>query len=88
MPQHLHSDHFLERGDIVHVEIDHQANVMLLDENNYQNYKYRRDFRYVGGNYDRSPIKLVVPSTGRWHVVIDLGGRSGTIRHSIRIIKP
>ena len=38
-------------------------------------------------DYEESPIDLVVPYTGHWHTVIDLGGGSGTIRHSISIIK-
>jgi hypothetical protein len=60
---------------------------MLLDESNYQNYLRGSGFRYFGGHYDRSPINIAAPSTGRWHLVIDLGGYSGSIRHSERIIR-
>jgi len=84
---YLHADYYLDRGDIVQVEIDHQANVMLLDESNYQNYRNHRGFQHFGGHYDHTPINIPAPSTGRWHLVIDLGGYSGTIRHSERIIK-
>jgi hypothetical protein len=87
MPEHLHADFHLNEGDIVHVTIDRQANVLLLDDNAYQNYRSGGQFRYYGGNYKVSPINIPVPSTGHWHVVIDLGGGSGTIRHSISIIK-
>ncbi len=85
--EHLHADYYLDQGDIVHVEIDIQANVMLLDGSNYQDYLNGRRFQYVGGHYDVSPINIPAPSTGRWHLVIDLGGYSGTIRHSVTIIK-
>lgn len=87
MPEHLHADFHLDEGDIVHVEIDHQANVMLLDDSAYQSYKSGGRFRYYGGNAKVSPINITAPSTGHWNVVIDLAGRSGTIRHSINIIK-
>ncbi len=87
MPGHLHADFQLNDGDIVHVTIDHQANVMLLDDSNYRNYQSGGQFRYHGGHYKVSPINIAAPSTGHWHVVIDLGGHSGTIRHSINIIK-
>jgi hypothetical protein len=87
MPEHLHADYHLNAGDIVHVTIDHQANVMLLDDSGYSSYKAGRQFRYYGGYYKESPIDIVVPHTGHWHTVIDLSGGSGTIRHSISIIK-
>ncbi len=87
MPEHLHADYHLDEGDIVHVTIDTQANVILLDDSNYQNYIQGRSFRHFGGLAKRSPVNIAVPSTGHWHVVIDLGGRSGRIRHSINIIK-
>lgn len=87
MSEHLHTDLHLNEGDIVHLTIDHQANVMLLDSNNYNNYRQGRQFKYHGGNYKVSPINIAAPSSGYWHVVIDLGGYSGTIRHSISVIK-
>jgi len=87
MTDYLHTDFHLNEGDIVRVTIDHQANVMLLDDLGYSNYQAGRQFRYHGGHYKVSPIDIVVPSAGHWHVVIDLGGYSGTIRHSISVIK-
>lgn len=87
MPEHLHADFHLDRGDIVRITIDRQANVMLLDDFGYNDYKSGRQFRGVGGNYRTSPINIAAPSTGHWHVVIDLGGGSGTIKHSINVIK-
>jgi hypothetical protein len=87
MPNHLHADFHLDKGDVVHVTIDCQANVMLLDDSNYRNYQAGRQFQYCGGHYKTSPINIAAPSTGHWYVVIDLGGGSGTIRHSVRVIK-
>lgn len=77
----------LELGDMVSVSIDHQANVILLDETNYQNYRNRRQFRHYGGWAERSPVNIPAPSTGHWYLVIDLGRQSGTVRHSARVIK-
>jgi len=69
----------------VRVAIDIQANVVLLDPNDFYNFKSGRDFRYYGGRYDRSPVDIAVPSTGRWYVVI-YGWGAGTIRYSVDII--
>lgn len=85
--QYLYKEFDLDEGDIVHVTIDTQANVMLLDSIDYMNYRGGKQFHYHGGHYDRSPINIAVPSTGHWYVVIDLGGGSAAIRYSINIIK-
>lgn len=83
---HLHIRDYIQGGRTVRVEIDTQANVMLLDDVNYSHYKSGLNFRYDGGFYKTSPALIDVPHTGNWNVVIDLGGGSGTIRHSIEII--
>ncbi|MET0792184.1 MAG: DUF1883 domain-containing protein [Polyangiaceae bacterium] len=72
--------------DTVQVTVDKQANVLLLDEGNYQSYRNRRGFRYHGGRALRSPVNLRPPHSGKWHVVIDLGGASGQIRSACRVI--
>lgn len=76
----------LER--IVVVTLDRQANVMLLDDFNFDAYRTGRGFRYHGGWASRSPVRLRPPGNGHWHVVVDLGGGSGTIRAGVRILRP
>lgn len=70
----------------VKVTISRQANVMLLDRQNFTNYKNGRRFQYFGGYYKRSPVILVPPRPGHWYIVIDLGKYSGTINYSINVI--
>ncbi|TWH48537.1 DUF1883 domain-containing protein [Sporomusa sp. KB1] len=69
-------------GEIVTVTIDAQSNVLLLDNINFSNYKQRRQFKYWGGLQKQSPVRLQIPHADRWNIVIDLGGRSGSIRSS------
>lgn len=71
-------------GAIVEVSLDRQANVFLLDRSNYDSYRFDRGFRYHGGLAQRSPVRLVVPHTGHWYVVVDPQG--GTVRHSVRVL--
>jgi hypothetical protein len=82
----LHSELDLTLGNVVEVTLDKQANVMLLDSTNFHAYQSGRGFEYFGGLATRSPFTVTAPRTGRWHLVIDLGGGSGTLRHSIRVL--
>lgn len=83
---HLHYPFYASRGDTIEVTLDKQANVLLLDSSNYQHYCQNRQYNYFGGLAKVSPVHLSVPSTGNWHVVIDLGGGSGQIKASARLI--
>lgn len=73
-------------GSIVRVEIDSIANVILVDDTGFRAYRNGQQFEYWGGEQRQSPIIFRVPRYGNWHVVIDLGGRSGRIRHSAQLL--
>ena len=77
----------LSRGNIVEVTLrGNAANVLLLDTSNYNNYKNGRRYRYYGGYVKSSPYIVVVPNDGRWFIVINLGGYSGQVRSSVRVL--
>lgn len=84
---YLHYDLNLNANDIVVVTLDKQANVRLLDNLNYSNYRHGKKHKYYGGLIKKSPVHLSSPHSGHWHLVIDLGGRTGTVNASVRIIK-
>jgi len=86
MADHVHSRLFLKDGDVVEVDSDTQANVILLDDPNYSNYNAGRDYHYYGGFFTHFPARLVPPHSGYWNVVLDLGGGQATVRHSIRVL--
>jgi hypothetical protein len=68
------------------VTLDGQANVMLLSDSDFHAYQCGHSFNYRGGWATRSPIRLVPPHHGRWHVVVDLGGYEGRLRAGVRVI--
>jgi len=84
--EYIYSEIQARAGAIVEVTLDQQANVRLFDLTNYSRFKGGQQCRAYGGRALRSPLRLQVPSSGTWYVVIDLGGHGGTIRHSVRII--
>jgi hypothetical protein len=82
----VHYEISVGASDIVEVTLDQQANVLLLDNSNFQLYRRRRRYQYHGGLVKQSPYRVSPPHGGTWHVVIDLGGARGTIRSACRVI--
>lgn len=76
-----------QRGQIIEITLSGSAaNVRLMDSSNFQSYRNGRKHKYYGGLAKRSPITLQIPSSGHWHVTVDMQGLRGTARSSIRII--
>lgn len=79
---------YLDGGEIIEVTLSASANVCLLDSYNFHNYKNGQSFDCWGGHVKISPYELVIPYAGHWYVTIDLGGKSGSVTHSCRVIRP
>jgi hypothetical protein len=73
-------------GDGVKVNIDRQANVFLCDDDGFAAFKSGNRFNYWGGQAKGGPMVLKIPRSGSWHLVIDLGGSGGQIRHSAMLV--
>ena len=86
MDDFLHYELDAGPDNIIQVTLDKKANVRLLDSSNFQKYRSRQQHKYYGGLASVSPINLAAPYNGHWHLVIDLGGDSGTVRASVRVI--
>lgn len=86
MADFIHQEGNLQSGSVVSVTLDQQANVLLLDDLNFMNYRSGRQFRYFGGLATESPFNISVPRTDHWHIVIDLGGASGNVRYSVNVL--
>ncbi|EML9401036.1 DUF1883 domain-containing protein [Citrobacter werkmanii] len=86
--QFLHNRMHLNAGDVVVVDCSHQCNILLTTDSNFNSYKNNRGFHHHGGGgfFERLPTRLVAPHMGYWNVTIDLGGGSGNVTHSIRVI--
>jgi hypothetical protein len=60
------------------------ANVRLMDSSSFSSYRNGRRHSYYGGLARRSPVDLVVPRAGHWHITVDLAGMRGSTRSSIQ----
>lgn len=79
----------LPRGSTVVVNLSgNRANVRLLDSANFNSYRQGRQHRYHGGQATQSPVRISVPSAGRWYVVVDLMGLGGTVRSGVSVEPP
>lgn len=74
------------KGEIVEVTLTRGANVRLLDSSNFSNYKNGKKHRYYGGLVKSSPFRIAIPSSGHWHLVIDMQGLAGSTSASVRML--
>ena len=81
----LHWDINAGPDNVIQVELDQQANVLLMDDINFNCYRNGRSYRYFGGLAKQSPSTLVPPHSGHWHVVVDLGGYAGSVQASCSV---
>lgn len=75
-----------QRGEIVQVDLTSGANVRLMTSSEFSNYKNGRQHRFIGGLAKRSPVRLPIPSSGRWYVIVDMQGLRGSTRASVNVV--
>lgn len=83
----LHTEIDAGRDDVLEITLDGQANVLLLDPTNYRHYQEGKAYHYHGGLATKSPVRLIPPYAGHWHVVVDLGGYAGSVRAGVRVLE-
>ena len=84
---HIHAREYLDDGDTVVVNCDHQCNVLVMDDSNYHSYRRGQRYKYYGGFYRMLPARISVPHSDHWNTVIDLGGGRATIQYNIGYLK-
>jgi hypothetical protein len=63
-----------------------ESDVFIVDSLNLTNFEQGRSYNYHGGHYNQSPIRLQVPSSGHWYlVVVPIGG---SVRAEVEVLGP
>lgn len=75
----------LNPSTAVVVHLDHAAYVWLLDQNNFARYKSTGRARGLGGAYDRTPVVLPSPGSGRFYLVVELGQFRGPLNYRVEL---
>lgn len=68
------------------VNLSSQANVRLMDDGNFRAFQSGQNAHCYGGLATVTPVRIGIPSTGHWHVVVDLGGYLGDVRASVSVV--
>ena len=76
----------LTTGKTVEVTLNVAANVLLLDNANFDAFRAGRRYSYFGGWITQSPYRIGIPSSGHWHIAVNLGGAAGSIRTAVRVL--
>ena len=75
-------------GTTIEVTLSAVNNVRLMTAVNYQRFTEKLDFKYVGGVAKKSPIRLVIPESGHWHLLVDAEGHHGLADSSVKMVAP
>ena len=73
-------------GTFIEVSLNAVNNVRLMTAPNFQRFTEVLDFKYIGGVARKSPIKIAVPESGHWHVIVDMEGHHGLAESSVKVI--
>ncbi|MEZ2130395.1 MULTISPECIES: DUF1883 domain-containing protein [unclassified Sinorhizobium] len=75
-------------GTVIEVTLSAVNNVRLLTAANFQRFTEVLDFKYLGGVARKSPIRLTVPESGHWHIIVDMEGHHGLADSAVKLITP
>jgi hypothetical protein len=73
-------------GSIIEVTLSGvESDVFLVDPSNLRSFETGGSFRYTGGHYKQSPVRIAVPSSDAWTVVV-VPGPGGRVQASVRAL--
>lgn len=61
-----------------------ESDVFLLSPENLARLRASEPFSFVGGHYQGSRVRLLVPTAGHWHVAV-VPGPAGAVEASIQL---
>ncbi|MGB3813840.1 MAG: DUF1883 domain-containing protein [Shinella sp.] len=84
---YTHYDLGMQRGGaVIEITLSAIANVRLMSHANFDRFRNTVKHKFLGGVAKQSPIRLRIPESGHWHVVVDMEGHPGKAESSIKVI--
>lgn len=78
----------LRAGAVIEVSLNAVNNVRLMTSGNYQRFTEMLDFKFVGGVAKKSPLRLTIPETSHWHLIVDCEGHHALAESSVKMLQP
>lgn len=76
----------LRAGTVIEVSLSAINNVRLMTGANFQRFTELLDFKYLGGVAKKSPVRITIPETLHWHLIIDAEGQNGLAESSVKML--
>ena len=73
-------------GTLIEITLSAIANVRLLNASNFERFTETLKHQFLGGVAKKSPIRLTIPESGHWHLVVDMEGHNGVAESSVKIV--
>ncbi|MQB43305.1 DUF1883 domain-containing protein [Rhizobium sp. ICMP 5592] len=73
-------------GTVIEITLSAIANVRLMNGSNFERFTETLKHQFLGGVAKKSPIRLTIPETGHWHLVVDMEGHNGLAESSVKMI--
>ncbi|PDT80936.1 DUF1883 domain-containing protein [Sinorhizobium sp. BJ1] len=74
-------------GTRIEITLSAVANVRLMTDVNFARYRETLKHQFLGGVARKSPLRMTIPETAHWHLVIDTEGHHGRADSSVRVIE-
>jgi len=71
---HIHYPVTIKTGQMVELRLDAAANVLVMNDAQYDGWKQGQESKVRGGYATKSPVNLRPPYSGSWHIVVDTKG--------------
>jgi hypothetical protein len=62
-----------------------ESDVFLLSPTDLSRFRAQRPFSFVGGHFQTTTVRLLVPTTGHWHLVV-VPSPAGRVEASVRLV--
>lgn len=84
---YTHYDLKVQRaGTRIEITLSAVANVRLMTDVNFMRYTETLTHQFFGGVARKSPLRMTIPDTAHWHLVIDTEGHNGLAGSSVRVV--
>ncbi len=73
-------------GTVIEITLSAIANVRLMNGSNFERFTETLKHQFLGGVAKKSPIRLSIPESGHWHLIVDMEGHKSLAESSVKMV--